>query len=296
VSAYLVDHPPVRDQFRSPRREEPSGVTVLHTAENTPDTVATDGGAEAVARFIVTRTTPGSYHTLVDSDSRLRLIPWEMEAYQDGTGSNRHAVGLSVATRADWWPWAPKAWRDGAIENLAQAAAEYARWLYARRGIVIPPRRITREESERRVPGFISHAERDPDRRSDPGAWFPWTQFLTRYAELTADLGNTPLEDDMNADQERKLDEALGLLRSLVPRPPQPVTMHGERIGQVSADGKPAADLWRWGLESLFRTRALDPVSLAQQIAERLPSTAGPVKVTDLEEALRNVFGSLGEG
>lgn len=197
---YLLDHPPVRSQFRRTRREAPSGVVVIHTAENTPDTVATDGGAEAVARFIVSRTTPGSYHVLVDSDSRLQLLPWTAEAYQDGTGSNPHAVGLSVATRADWWPWAPKAWRDGAIEHLAQAAADYARWLHAQSGIVIPPQRITREESERRVPGFISHGERDPGRRTDPGAHFPWDQFLRRYAQLTSDLSTptppTPEEQD----------------------------------------------------------------------------------------------------
>jgi hypothetical protein len=197
---YLLDHPPVRSQFRRTRREAPSGTVVIHTAENTPDTVATDGGAEAVARFIVSRSTPGSYHVLVDSDSRLQLLPWTAEAYQDGTGSNPHAVGLSVATRADWWPWAPQRWRDGAIEHLAQAAAEYARWLHAQRGIVIPPRRISRIESEARKPGFISHGERDPGRRTDPGAHFPWPQFLTRYAQLTADL--TPIaapseEDDI---------------------------------------------------------------------------------------------------
>jgi hypothetical protein len=186
--AWLLEHPPVRDQFRRTRREAESGVVVIHTAENTPDTVATDGGAEAVAQFIRTRTTPGSYHTLTDSDSRLQLLPWDMEAYQDGTGSNSHAVGLSVATRADWWPRAPKAWRDGAVEQLAQAAADYARWLHAKRGIVIPPRRITRAESERRVPGFISHGERDPGRRTDPGAGFPWDRFLHRYAQLTAHL------------------------------------------------------------------------------------------------------------
>lgn len=197
---YLLDHPPVRDQFRRTRREDPSGVVVVHTAESTPDTVATDGGAEAVARFIVARTTPGSYHVLVDSDSRLQLLPWDMEAYQDGTGSNPHAVGLSVATRADWWPWAPKAWRDGAIEHLAQAAADYARWLHAQSGIVIPPQRITRDESERRRPGFISHAARDPRRRTDPGAGFPWDQFLTRYAQLTDDLGAPP--DVLTSEEE----------------------------------------------------------------------------------------------
>jgi hypothetical protein len=179
--AYLLEHEPVRDQFRVHRRAEVSGLCVIHTAENAPDWVAFDGGAEAVARWITERTTPGSYHDLVDSDSAINLVPYDYEAYQDGTGSNPYAWGGSVATRADVWPLAPKHWRDGAIRQLAAAAARYAAWVRTRRGIVIPPIRITREMSELRRPGFISHAERDPARRRDPGVHFPWPQFFTEY-------------------------------------------------------------------------------------------------------------------
>ena len=75
-----------------PRRARPSGVTVLHTAENVIDLVGPDTGAEAVAAFIRTRTTPGSYHDLVDRDSALQLVPYGAEAYQDGTGSNPYAL------------------------------------------------------------------------------------------------------------------------------------------------------------------------------------------------------------
>lgn len=194
--AWLDDHPPASSQFRRPRREQPSGVIVVHTAENTPDFVAFDGGAEAVANFIRTRTDPGSYHDLVDSDSCINLVGYDAEAYHDATGSNRHSYGLSVATRADVWPWAPKVWRDGAVHQAAAAAARYAFWLHARRGITIPARRINRAESEMRVPGFISHAERDPARRHDPGAGFPWPQFLAHYEHLTADLWPAPPTPD----------------------------------------------------------------------------------------------------
>lgn len=178
---YLLEHEPARDQYRIGRREQPSGVCVVHTAENAPDFVAFDGGAEAVARWIVTRDTPGSYHDLVDSDSAIQLVPYDYEAYGDGTGSNRHAWHGSVATRADVWPLAPKVWRDGAIRRLAGRAAVYAAWVRTRRGIIVPARRITREESELRKPGFISHAERDPARRSDPGKHFPWDQFFYEF-------------------------------------------------------------------------------------------------------------------
>lgn len=200
--AWLDDNQPARPQFRLPRRGEPSGVVVVHTAENTPDFVAFDGGAEAVARFIRGRDDAGSYHDLADSDSAINLVRYDAEAFHDGTGGNRHSYGVSVATRADVWPLAPKEWRDGAVRQAAAAAARYALWLQARTGIVIPARRITRAESERRVPGFISHAERDPARRRDPGRDFPWQQFFAEYLRA---LGygdvipepETPEENDM---------------------------------------------------------------------------------------------------
>lgn len=199
---YLVDHPPSRSQFRTSRRAAERGVVVVHTAESTPDYVAFDGGAEAVANFIRTRTDVGSYHELADSDSSVPMVPDHSEAFGDGTGSNPWAWHLSVATRADVWPLAPPSWRDGAVEQAAQAAAGYAHRLHARTGIVIPARRITRAESEAGVPGFVSHGDRDPGRRHDPGDGFPWDAFLARYADLTADLNDPPAplpseEDDM---------------------------------------------------------------------------------------------------
>lgn len=179
--AWLDDNEPARSQFRVGRREEVSGVVVVHTAENTPDFVAFDGGAEAVAKFIQGRDTPGSYHDLCDKDSCINLVAYVNEAFHDGTGSNPHSYGLSIATRADVWPLAPKEWRDGAIRQAAFAAANYSRFVKGKRGFHIPARRITRAESEDRMPGFISHAERDPARRTDPGADFPWDQFFDEY-------------------------------------------------------------------------------------------------------------------
>jgi hypothetical protein len=198
--AWLDDHPPATPQFRCPRREDPSGTVVVHTAENAPDFVAFDGGAEAVASWITRRTTPGSYHHLADSDSVIQLVRYECEAFHDGTGSNRWSYGVSAATRADVWPLAPQAWRDGCVRNMATAAASYARWLRVRSGIIIPARRISRADSEARRPGFTSHAERDPGRRSDPGAGFPWAQFFAEFARQTgaAPVPNPDeIEDDM---------------------------------------------------------------------------------------------------
>jgi hypothetical protein len=189
----LLAHPnPHLRQYRDPRRETPSGVIVIHTAENSPDVTAPDDGAENVAAWISRRTDPGSYHRLCDSDSIVALVPWSFEAWHDATGTNPHSVGISAATRATDWPSKPRAWRDGCIGRMAFAAADYAHWLRATHGIDIPARRVSADEARARIPGFVSHAELDPGRRTDPGAEFPWDQFLATYQWLRSPTQEDP--------------------------------------------------------------------------------------------------------
>jgi hypothetical protein len=197
--AYLDDHPPDRRQFYCPRRDgtQPSGVIVVHDAENATDISGTDTGAEAVANFIANRDTPGSYHDLVDSDSSIQLVRYECEAFHDATGTNRHSYGVCGAYRHSQWQSLPQGWRDACVRNMAMACRRYANWLKARRGIVIPAKRISVTQARNGVPGFISHAELDPDRRTDPGPHFPWGQFL--------DIFQGEPDDDM-ANYEAQLD------------------------------------------------------------------------------------------
>lgn len=191
--AYLDDHPPARTQFRR-RYATPTGLIVVHTAESALDVIGEDTGAEGVADFIRRRSDPGSYHRLVDSDSIVPLIRFEMAAYGDGTGSNEFAIHLSFACRAADWPRMDPARREAFLVNGARAAREAAAWLREHHGITVPARRVTRTQSDQGAAGFISHAERDPDRRTDPGPAFPWDRFLTLYAQ----------EDDMT-DDDREL-------------------------------------------------------------------------------------------
>ncbi len=180
---YLIDNPPKVRQFRTPRRATPSGLIVVHTAESVMDSIGPDAGAENVARFIANRSDFGSYHTLVDSDSRVRLVPFDAEAYGDGTGSNPFAIHISFALAATDWPRLTPEKRAAFIRQGAKAAAEAARWVERTQDIRVPARRLTRAESEQREPGFISHGDRDPGRRSDPGAMFPWTAFFAAFAD-----------------------------------------------------------------------------------------------------------------
>lgn len=187
---YLQTHPQRVPQWRATRRNgaTPSGVVVLHTAENATDFRVHDLGAENVARFITTRTDYGSYHVLVDSDSTILLAPWSAETWHD-TRTNNHSVGISAAVRSADWS------RLGArghliVDRMARAAAQYARWLRTTRGITIPARTITQAQALARVPGFVAHGTLDPTRRSDPGRDFPWARFLATY---TAELEVTPI-------------------------------------------------------------------------------------------------------
>ena len=216
MSTYLETHKSRQRQFRE-RGVKPSGVVVVHTAESPPDTVGPDTGAENVARFIAERSDFGSYHDLADSDSIVRLVPYSMRAYGDGTGSNPHAYHVSAATQAARWPSLPDKWVDGTVRNMAKAAADYSRWLQRTHGVSVPARRITREQSEKKIPGFISHGERDPGRRTDPGPAFPWERFLAYYAqELRAGSKPTPTEkdDDVNIDKLR-FHEKIALIKQL---------------------------------------------------------------------------------
>ena len=193
--AYLDDHPPARAQFRQ-RYATPTGLIVVHTAESALDAIGEDTGAEGVAAFIARRSDPGSYHRLVDSDSIVPLVRFEMAAYGDGTGSNEFAIHLSFACRAADWPGMDPARREAYLVNGARAAREADAWLERVHGISVPARRVTRPQSDQGAAGFISHGERDPGRRTDPGPGFPWDRFLTLYASE---------EDDMTPEQIEQL-------------------------------------------------------------------------------------------
>jgi hypothetical protein len=224
--AYLDDHPPARTQFRQ-RYATPTGLIVVHTAESMLDTIGEDTGAEGVADFIRRRADPGSYHRLVDSDSIVALVRFEMAAYGDGTGSNEFAIHLSFACRAADWPGMDPGRREAFLVNGARAAREAATWLEREHGVTVPARRVTRTQSEQRVAGFISHAERDPDRRTDPGPGFPWDRFLTLYAQ----------EDDMTPKQET-------LLRQAAEQSARAVRMlERQRERQLKQTGRIRADL-----------------------------------------------------
>jgi hypothetical protein len=194
----LEDNPPVRGQFRVGRRDPVKPVIVVHTAESGTDRSGPDPKAEGVASFIRNRTDPGSYHLIGDADSIIQLIRFDNEAYHDRTGSNRWSIGISLAMNAADWPSLSGTRREELVATAGQMAAIAATWLKGR-GLQVPePRLLTKVESDRLdATGFISHARRDPSRRSDPGAGFPWTDFFRSYQQALTDGGIEPDRDTL---------------------------------------------------------------------------------------------------
>jgi hypothetical protein len=195
---YLEDNPPVRSQFRVGRRAPVKPVIVVHTAESGTDRSGPDAKAEGTASFIRLRSDPGSYHLIGDSDSIIQLVRFDNEAFQDGTGSNRWAIGISLAMNAADWSTLTETRRAEFVTSAAQMAFLAADWL-TDRGLPAPaPVLLTRTQSDAAdANGFISHARRDPTRRTDPGADFPWTDFFNRYVEILDAGGLGPTRRDL---------------------------------------------------------------------------------------------------
>ncbi len=198
---YLEQNPPARSQFRVGRRDPVKSVIVVHTAEGGTDRSGSDNQAENVANFIRNRNTAGSYHLLGDADTIIQLVRFDNEAFQDGTGSNRWAIGISLAMNAADWPTLTTGRRTEFTTTAAQMAVIAARWL-SDRGLAVPEaQRLTKAQSDRSdASGFISHARRDPTRRSDPGAGFPWSDFFRVYRQILSDGGVEPTQDELTRE------------------------------------------------------------------------------------------------
>ncbi|WP_454728843.1 N-acetylmuramoyl-L-alanine amidase [Cellulosimicrobium protaetiae] len=194
-SFFGLDHPNRRSpQVGNPRRGggKPSGTIVIHTAECAADLVGADTSAEGVARYLTERTTPGSYHRIVDSDSIVKFAPLGYETWHCRF-TNNWSIGISFAVQAHLWATYPPAFVTKILRQGARTTAEAIRDLKKVWGITVPLKRINRKQALAKAPGFIGHGETDPTRRSDPGPAFPWARFLDM---VRAELDNPTEEDD----------------------------------------------------------------------------------------------------
>ena len=164
---YLEDHPPVRAQGRSPRRQYPRTV-VLHTSETPPDWHGADGNAEKLAAYIQRRSTAGSYHSTNDRDSTIDLWnPETTEAFGARYGYNQFAIHHSFATQAREFRDDSGWWDNEAKTAIALRGATKVAEHCDRFGI--PPVLLTKEQVDAGQSGVTTHHRLDPERRYDPG-------------------------------------------------------------------------------------------------------------------------------
>ena len=208
MSYYLEDHPNhTLPQYGWPRTRV-SGVIGVHTTESGVFPQGSDPGAENTANYISIRDTYGSYHSLADWDSRIKLTRPRYAAWADTT-NNAHALSVSGAMNAARWRDLTPERAAGIVRNMGLAAAELVLDAIAD-GLLDqapPARRITAQQAiDGSAAGFYGHGETNPGTRYDPGQNFDWDLFLATYAAaigggITYQGTTTPQEDTVALEE-----------------------------------------------------------------------------------------------
>lgn len=184
---FLLDNPVKHGPKWYPSRRKPVRLAVMHiTAGLEQMRQVSDDSAEATARYCANTDRKVSWHSGVDWDSVIDLLPPDYTAFHC-QGYNSESLGMEISKRTTDWSDAPQWWVDRVLANAARKGAEWAR-TYG-----IPVRRLTLAQVQAGAGGFVDHSTLDPDRRTDPGANFPWARFL----DLVTRNLNPQQEDDM---------------------------------------------------------------------------------------------------
>lgn len=246
MTYYLEQHPNRGlAQYGWPRTRV-SGIIGVHTTESGVIPAGADPGAENTAAYISRRTNHGSYHSMADWDSRIKLVRPRFAAWAD-IKNNAHAMSVAGAMNAARWRDLSPERAAGIIRNMGVAAAELVRDAIADGLLDTPPpaRRITaRQAIDGTAAGFYGHGETNPGTRYDPGQNFDWDLFLRSYAEAiggTIQLQSTTITkewDEMASKDEIKdairevTKEGYGIVDSIWYRP-----IRGWN-GEVSAEAR----------------------------------------------------------
>jgi len=164
------------------RRNPIKAITIHCTAGlEDQDLIGPDSSAENTARYAATTTRQVSWHGGSDSDTFLYLLPPSYTAFHV-VGYNSATYGWEISKRDMTWTGEPAGWVTATLHRAAAGLTPIAR------SLGIPARHATRAELDKAIStggppvGFISHAQLDPARRTDPGQDFPWARFLTLIA------------------------------------------------------------------------------------------------------------------
>lgn len=215
---YLLDKPKVGPRKWYATRKKPiQGVVVHITAGLEQLGPGDDHSAERTAEYARTTDRQVSWHSGADTDTAIRLLPPTYTAFHCA-GYNSSTLGLELSKRhTDWFGMSPE-WVRKTLANGAKAVADWWPILYAEG---VPLAKVTKAEWDDGEKGFISHAELDPGRRSDPG-WvkgkdtFPWQQFFDAIAAAITPPSPTPEDDDMQFRAIRRVPD--GAIALVAPR------------------------------------------------------------------------------
>lgn len=200
MSYYLFEHQNMNAPVRSngirgwfyPTRAGNVKPTVIgvHTAENIPDINPPDHGAEDVAHYFTINGAEhiASAHSVVDSDSTIRLLPDEAVAFHI-RNYNTIAWGIEIATQASSWSSVPTKYAEQLMDAAAVECARVAM------KFDIPVVFRTKAQIDAGLPGFTGHTQLDPTRRSDPGfTTAQWQYFLNKVEDEILMASFTPAQ------------------------------------------------------------------------------------------------------
>lgn len=198
---YLIDNPPARSQGAKPRWEPANGMVGVHTTEGALDAVAPDSGAQNVANFIRTRSDPGSYHEIHDSDDYVVMLPDDWMTWHTAAANlNGPAWGISAACRSTEWsvdPWHPNYWWTiTVIASMGRSIRAY--WERNGYDVASSARWLTKDQARNRQTQYgrlYHHGVAQPEDRSDAWVLHPNRAELDEML-VTAILGSAPVDPD----------------------------------------------------------------------------------------------------
>jgi N-acetyl-anhydromuramyl-L-alanine amidase AmpD len=169
---------------------------VIHTTEGTARATAAEDGASYDQR----RTDGTSTHYFHDSNSTIQCVRTEDQAHAARAQGNRRGVQHELCTKAGSAPWADDYHQAMLRQAARQAARDAKKW-------GIPVRHLTVQQVANGDKGFCGHRDitlafpQDHGTHTDPGANFPWTQFLSLVRAESAPPAPAE-EDDMPTAEE----------------------------------------------------------------------------------------------
>lgn len=201
---YLLAHRnPNGDHFYPTRNRRLKAIIIHCTAGlEDKDLIGPDNSAENTARYAATTDRQVSWQSGSDTDTFVQLLPYSYTAFQC-VGYNSSTAGHEISKLDMVWSDEKPEWVQRTIKMAALGpdGVSGLRKLALENGI--PFRRATKAELDHAIAtdgppvGFVTHAELDPDRRTDPGRDFPWSMFLGFL--------HTTKEDDLSAEDVRNV-------------------------------------------------------------------------------------------